>query len=138
MTDIQILSELLDITSCIRKASDPSCGGLDIFIGTVRNKTQKREVLRLEYEAYIPMAIKEMQEIADNIFQKWDVQNIVMHHRIGILNIGDIAVIIAVSSPHRRDSFEACRYAIDTLKQTVPIWKKEVFEDGEVWVSAHA
>lgn len=138
MTSIEILSEPLNISSYIEKATDPTCGGMDVFIGTIRNKTQDRRVIRLEYEAYIPMAIKEMQKITDDIFQKWDVKNIVIHHRIGILKMGDVAVVIVVSAPHREAAFEACRYAIDTLKQTVPIWKKEIFEDGEVWVSAHA
>lgn len=138
MTDLQISSDPLDILSCIKKATDPACGGLDVFVGTIRNKTQGRKVLRLEYESYIPMALKEMQKIADDIFRKWDIKNIIIHHRTGILRAGDTAVVIAVSAPHREDTFEACRYAIDTLKKTVPIWKKEVFEDGEVWASAHA
>jgi molybdopterin synthase catalytic subunit len=138
MTDVQLLSQPLDISSCIEKATDPTCGGMNVFIGTIRTKTQNRKVIRLEYESYIPMAIKEMHKIADDILQKWDVKNIVIHHRTGILKTGDTAVVIVVSAPHREAAFEACRYAIDTLKQTVPIWKKEVFEDGEVWVSAHA
>jgi len=111
-------------------------GGIDVFIGTVRNATKGKRVVRLEFEAYEPMAIAEMQKIAEHAFEKWPVQKVLIHHRTGILNIGEVPVIIAVSAAHRAAAFDACRYIIDTLKQTVPIWKKEVFEDGEVWVAA--
>ena len=94
-------------------------------------------MVRLEFEAYEPMAISEMRKIAEQILEKWPAKKVSFHHRIGNLEIGEVAVIIAVSCPHRRESFAACQYAIDTLKQTVPIWKKEIFEDGEVWVAAH-
>lgn len=83
------------------------------------------------------MAILEMQKIADLICSKWPIHKIAIHHRLGVLDIGEIAVIIAVSSSHRKAAFEACEFAIDTLKKTVPIWKKEVFEDGDIWVAAH-
>lgn len=115
----------------------PQAGGIDVFIGTVRNATKGRAVVRLEFEAYEPMAVKEMEKIAADAFEKWPVQKLLIHHRTGILNIGEIPVVIAVAAAHRHAAFEACRYVIDTLKQTVPIWKKEIFEDGEVWVAAH-
>ena len=115
----------------------PDSGGLDIFIGTVRNATKGKAVVRLEFEAYEKMAIAEMEKIAQQAFQKWPVQKVLIHHRTGILQVGDVPVIIAVSAAHRAAAFEACRYIIDTLKKTVPIWKKEIFEDGEVWVAAH-
>jgi len=83
------------------------------------------------------MAIKEMQKIAARAAEKWPVEKMVIHHRVGTLAIGEIAVIIAVATPHRKAAFEACEFAIDTLKETVPIWKKEIFKDGEVWVAAH-
>lgn len=83
------------------------------------------------------MAIKELQKISTEARQQFKIQNIVIHHRVGLLEVGDIAVIIGVSAAHRDAAFQACRYAIDTLKETVPIWKKEIFTDGEVWVSAH-
>jgi len=114
----------------------PESGGIDIFIGTVRNATKGKNVVRLEFEAYEPMAIAEMQKIANQAFENWPVQKILIHHRTGTLDIGEIPVIIAVSAAHRAAAFDACRYIIDTLKQTVPIWKKEAFEDGEVWVAA--
>jgi molybdopterin synthase catalytic subunit len=135
--DIQILDKPLQPQACIDFAGSEDAGGIDVFIGTVRNSTQGRKVIRLEFEAYEPMAVSEMRKIARQIQAKWPVKKVSFHHRVGTLKIGDIAVIIAVSAPHRKETFEACRYAIDTLKQTVPIWKKEVFEDGEVWVAAH-
>jgi molybdopterin synthase catalytic subunit len=115
----------------------PQSGGIDIFIGTVRDTTKGKIVLRLEFEAYEPMALKEMEKIAEQAFEKWQVQKLLIHHRTGPLEVGEIPVVIAVSCAHRDAAFEACRYVIDTLKQTVPIWKKEIFEDGEVWVAAH-
>ena len=115
----------------------PAAGGTVVFVGTVRNQTKGRAVVKLEFEAYEPMAIKEMKKIADAVSNKWSALKVCIHHRVGSLAIGEIAVIIAVSTPHRKAAFDACEYAIDTLKETVPIWKKEVFEDGEVWVAAH-
>ncbi|RYE18275.1 MAG: molybdenum cofactor biosynthesis protein MoaE [Sphingobacteriales bacterium] len=112
-------------------------GGIDVFIGTVRNATKGKQVVRLEFEAYPAMAIKELEKIAHQSFELWPVQKVLVHHRTGVLQVGEIPVLIAVSAAHRDAAFEACRYIIDTLKQTVPIWKKEVFEDGEVWVAAH-
>ncbi len=116
---------------------DPSCGGIVSFVGKVRDATQNKQVLRLEFESYEPMAIKEMRKIAQQVLERWSVKKIAIHHRIGVLQIEDTAVVISVSAPHRKDAFVACQYAIDTLKETVPIWKKEIFEDGEVWVAAH-
>jgi molybdopterin synthase catalytic subunit len=137
MIDINITAEPLDITSCIQAVMSSSCGGIDVFIGTVRSSTKGKAVLRLEFESYEAMALKEMQKIALHIQQHSPVENILIHHRTGILQVGEIPVIIAIAAAHRDAAFEACRYAIDTLKQTVPIWKKEVFEDGEVWIAAH-
>ncbi len=127
----------LDVLTCIHSVTSPQSGGIDVFIGTVRNATKGKTVLHLEFEAYAPMAIREMEKIAAKAKEKWPVHTIAIHHRTGKLDIGDIAVIIAVSAAHRDAAFQACRFAIDTLKETVPIWKKEVFEDGEVWVAAH-
>jgi molybdopterin synthase catalytic subunit len=111
-------------------------GGIDVFIGTVRNATKGKAVMRLEFEAYEPMAIAEIEKITQQVSEKWPVQKVLVHHRTGVLQVGEVPVIIAVSAAHRAAAFEACRYIIDTLKQTVPIWKKEFFEDGEVWVGA--
>ena len=137
MIELKISNETLDINACIDSVMIPGCGGIDVFIGTVRNATKGKTVVQLEFEAYEKMALKEMNKIAEDILQKFPVQKIVIHHRTGILKVGEVPVIIAVAAAHRAAAFDACRYAIDTLKQTVPIWKKEVFEDGEVWVAAH-
>ncbi len=137
MIDIQLLTTPLSISACEAAVLTPDAGGSVVFIGTVRNKTQAKTVTRLEFEAYEPMAISEMGKIAEQAIEKFAVLNISIHHHIGVLDIGEIPIIIAVSAAHRGAAFDACEYCIDTLKQTVPIWKKEVFEDGEVWVAAH-
>ena len=137
MIDIQISEEALDISSCISWVMSPECGGIDVFIGTVRNATKGKEVIRLEFEAYKQMALNEMRKIAEQAVEKWPVQKILIHHRTGVLQVGEVPVVIAVAAAHRAAAFDACRYTIDTLKETVPIWKREVFEDGEVWVAAH-
>ncbi len=135
--NIHISPTLLDTQSCIDWVTTPESGGINVFIGTVRNATKGKPVTGLEFEAYVPMALSEMKKIAETAMARWPLNKVLIHHRTGLLNIGEIPVIIAVSAAHRDAAFEACRYAIDTLKQTVPIWKKEVFEDGEVWVAAH-
>lgn len=137
MIDIQILNTPLSISDCTNAVKDPSTGGTAVFVGTVRNQTQGKTVTKLEFESFDAMAIKEMTKIAITITEKWGAFHVSMHHRKGTLLIEEIAVIIAVSTPHRKAAFEACEYAIDTLKETVPIWKKEFFEDGAVWVAAH-
>ncbi|MDH5365594.1 MAG: molybdenum cofactor biosynthesis protein MoaE [Cyclobacteriaceae bacterium] len=134
---IKILDEPLDSQEVIDLVASPAAGAIDVFIGTVRNSTQNKSVQRLEFESYDSMAIKEISKIIEKASEKWPVIKMAVYHRKGILDIGDIAVVIAVSSPHRKAAFEACQFAIDTLKETVPIWKKEVFDDGEVWVAAH-
>jgi molybdopterin synthase catalytic subunit len=136
-TQIKISSEPLNIQECIDWVMSPESGGIDVFIGTVRNATKGKAVVRLEFEAYEKMAVAEMEKIAAYAGGKWPVQKLLIHHRTGVLAIGEVPVIIVVSAAHRDAAFEACRYVIDTLKQTVPIWKKEIFEDGEVWVAAH-
>jgi molybdopterin synthase catalytic subunit len=136
-TFIKITSEKLELQECYRFVEDDSCGGISAFIGTVRNDTQGKQVTQLDFSAYKPMAIKEMQKIAALTLLKFDIYKIAIHHAEGVLQVGDIPVIITVSSKHRKAAFEACEFAIDTLKETVPIWKKEHFSNGEVWVNAH-
>ena len=136
-TFIKITSEKLDLNECYNLVADDACGGISAFVGTVRNDTKGKEVKQLDFSTYKPMAIKEMQKIADDALAKFDIVKIAIHHAEGMLQIGDIPVIITTSSKHRKAAFEACQFAIDTLKETVPIWKKEYFEDGEVWVNAH-
>ncbi len=136
-TSIKISSQKLDVNECYSFVEDDACGGIIAFIGTVRNDTEGKEVLQLDFSTYKPMAIKEMQKIADKALEKFDIKKIAIHHAEGMLQIGDIPVIITVSAKHRKAAFLACEFAIDTLKETVPIWKKEYFSDGEVWVNAH-
>jgi molybdopterin synthase catalytic subunit len=137
MIDIQLTAAELNSKTCEEFVASNQAGGTAIFIGTVRNQTKNKSVLKLEFEAYIPMAKKEMQKIAEQAMQQFDAIKISIHHRVGVLQIGEIPVIIAVSTPHRKAAFEACEFCIATLKETVPIWKKEFFDDGEVWVAAH-
>jgi molybdopterin synthase catalytic subunit len=111
-------------------------GAQVIFIGAVRNVTKGKEVKYLEFEAYESMAIKEMNKICQYILAMEGIGRVAIYHRVGRLELGELPVIIGVSSPHRKIAFTACQYAIDTLKETVPIWKREFFEDGDVWVSA--
>ena len=135
-SSIKITSSKLNLQDCYDFVFDPSCGGIALFVGTVRNKTQNKEVILLDFSSYESMAVKEMQIIADKALANFDILKIAIHHVEGELKIGNIPVIIAVSAPHRKAAFAACQFAIDTLKETVPIWKKEHFIDGEVWVNA--
>jgi len=116
--------------------SGPDCGGVVQFIGSVRDQTQGKEVLYLEFEAYEPMAIKEMEKIAQQAKAQFGIHRLSIHHRLGRVELGEVAVCIAAAAPHRKAAFAACAFAIDTLKETVPIWKKEFFTDGAIWVSA--
>jgi molybdopterin synthase catalytic subunit len=127
----------LDVQQIIKTATRLQAGAVNAFIGTVRDNAKGKQVLRLEYEAYESMAVAEIQKIVDAAAVKWPLQSYAISHRVGALQPGDVAVVVAVSTPHRADSFAACQYIIDTLKETVPIWKKEVLEDGEEWISAH-
>lgn len=134
---IHIGREALDLQSCYDFVQDEACGGIAVFVGTVRDNSNSRSVIKLEFSAYEPMAVKEMRKIAMQAIERFGIRKIAIHHAIGELEIGAVPVIIAVSSAHRAAAFRACEFAIDTLKQTVPIWKKEYFKDGEVWVNAH-
>lgn len=137
MDIVELTDKPIDIGAAIDAAKNEQAGAVNVFIGTVRNKTAEKEVLALDYEAYDPMALKEIRKIVDEARKQWPILKAVVIHRKGYLKIGDAAVVIAVATPHRKASFEACQFIIDTLKQTVPIWKKEIFEGGEEWVSAH-
>ncbi|WP_439131752.1 molybdenum cofactor biosynthesis protein MoaE [Polaribacter sp.] len=136
-TSIKITSQKLNLQECYNFVEDDACGGIATFIGTVRNDTQGKEVTQLDFSTYKPMAIKEMQKIATLALDKFDIHKIAIHHAEGMLQIKDIPVIITASAKHRKAAFLACEFAIDTLKKTVPIWKKEHFSDGEVWVNTH-
>ncbi len=134
---IAITEEPINTSEIIESVQADGAGAINVFIGTVRNQTQAKPVVQLDFESYDSMAVKKMQEIANQAAARWPIQKVAIVHRKGSLQIGDAAVVIAVSTPHRKASFEACEYIIDTLKEVVPIWKKEIFEDGAVWVAAH-
>lgn len=121
-------------------ADDPANGAVVVMSGMVRNQTEGKPVVALEYQAYEPMAIRVFTQISAEIRKQWfDVNRVVIHHRIGRLKVGEISVLVAVGCPHRSEAFEACRYAIETLKHNAPIWKKEHWADGSsTWVSIGA
>src|ERR1700752_4934009 len=130
---VVIVREAIDTATLAREVRADEDGAVATFDGGVRNHSHGRATLYLEYEAYESMALAKMQEIAAHLHSTYAINRVAMVHRLGRLEIGETSVFIAVSAPHRPAAFEACRYAIDTLKRTVPIWKKEYFEDGAVW-----
>jgi molybdopterin synthase catalytic subunit len=140
MEDIfEITREPIDKLGLERRLLTSAAGAVVTFDGVVRDHNQGRRVVSLQYEAYEPMAVKEMRRIGAEVRERWpEVERLGVIHRFGELKISESSVVIVVTSAHRRVAFEACRYAIDRLKQTVPIWKKEIFEDGEEWVEGQA
>jgi molybdopterin synthase catalytic subunit len=133
---IKITEKTIDVQKVIDAATSLQAGALNVFIGTVRNSAIGKNVVWLEYEAYETMAIAEIKKIVDEAYHRWPVSGAAVSHRVGTLKPGEVSVVVAVSCPHRKESFEACQFIIDTLKAKAPIWKKEVFEDGEEWISA--
>ena len=131
---LRITDAALDIGAIHDAVLRPEAGAVSLFVGVVRNENLGRAVDYLVYDAYPVMAIKVMQRIAEEIRDLWPVRAVAMHHRRGRLEIGEVSVAIAVSAPHRKEAIDACRYAIDRLKAIVPIWKKEVWVDGEHWI----
>jgi molybdopterin synthase catalytic subunit len=124
----------LSLDECVNAVRGSKSGGIVTFAGMVRDVSEGKRVEFLEYEAYEPMALGKLEQVAREARERWPVKAIAIQHRLGRLEIGDDAVVIAVSCPHRAEAFEACRYTIDRLKEIVPIWKKEHGEGGEVWV----
>jgi molybdopterin synthase catalytic subunit len=135
---ILLSTEPIDLQALESAVSRPGAGALCSFQGLVRDHNIGRSVLYLEYEAFTEMALAAMRQIAEEARERWPEVRVALVHRLGRLEIGEASVAIAVSSPHRAESFEACRWAIDTLKTRVPIWKKEVFAGGEAWVEGVA
>ena len=132
----KITQDSIDLQELIDFVADPSAGAMTTFVGTTRNTNDGRRVIRLEYECYPGMAEKEMSKIGSEALARWPIKKIAMSHRLGQVDIGEASVAIAVSSSHRHAAFEACHYAINQLKETVPIWKKELYEGGELWIGA--
>lgn len=129
-----ITDQPISIEEVVHKVIRPEAGAVTTFIGTVRELTNGKRTLFLQYEAYVSMAEKMLAQIGIEIKERWPEAEVAITHRIGRLEISDIAVVIAVSTPHRKDAYEANRYAIERIKQIVPIWKKEYWEDGTEWV----
>jgi len=123
------------ITASVRREAN---GAVVTFLGTTRRISEGKTVLYLEYEAYEPMARKKLEEIRGEVADKWGISDVAIAHRFGRLEIGDISLVVAVASPHRQEAFESCRFIVDRIKETVPIWKKEVFENGEAWVGCQS
>ncbi len=133
---ITITNEELDPGLAVSQVEHPGAGAIVTFVGATRDNTAGRRVLLLEYEAYRPMADQQLQRVADEMRERWDLKGVAIHHRLGRLEIGEASLVVAVSSAHRKNAFEACHFSIDRIKQIVPIWKKEFFEGGEVWVGS--
>lgn len=131
---VEITTEPLDIGAIARRVVPANCGAIVTLDGFVRQFTKERETLYLVYEAYEPMAIKEMEKLIAEAHEKFEIENVGIAHRLGRLEIGETSVVISVAAPHRRAAFEACEWLIKELKRTVPIWKKEVYADGETWI----
>lgn len=134
----EIVHDILDVRTLALQVASQSDGAIVTFAGIVRGTNQGKKVLFLEYEAYPEMAAKMMERIGKEIRDTWGLSSVRMQHRVGRLNVGETSVVIVVAAPHRDDAFAACQYGINRLKRIVPIWKKEVFEDGEVWVEGPA
>lgn len=134
----RVIEEPIDLSAVTREVEDPGAGAIATFAGTVRNTARGRAVLYLDYEAYPAAAEKMLARIGDEIAERWGLHRVAITHRVGRLEIGEASVAIAVSSPHRNEAFEACHYAIERIKQIVPIWKKEYYAGGDVWIGSEA
>jgi molybdopterin synthase catalytic subunit/molybdopterin converting factor small subunit len=130
----RLTQDPIDVASVVAEVEDERAGAVAAFVGTVRAESRGRKVVRLEYEAYEGMAENVMADLGEQLMGRYDLFAVAITHRIGVCDIGEASVAIAVSAPHRQDALAACKDAIDTLKETVPLWKKEVYEGGEEWI----
>ena len=133
---ITITETQLNIQSFTDYVLGDQNGAVNTFLGVTRNSTNGRAVVKLEYECYLPMAQKKLEEIKNDAVRKWEISSVAIGHRIGTLDIGETSLVVAVSGPHRAAVFEVCQYIVDRIKEIVPIWKKEFFEDGAIWVES--
>lgn len=131
---VRVQQEPIDTAALLAEVQTDADGAVALFLGTVRDHNQGREVTRLEYTAYEEMARRELERVRASALESYEVTHVAVSHRLGVLEIGEASVAVAVAAPHRGAAFDACRFVIDTLKKTVPIWKKETFDGGEVWV----
>ena len=135
---LSITDQPIDIAAALAAVQTDAAGAVNSFIGTVRNQSGGRAVRRLHYESYDSMALTQLGHVVAQAYAKWPMlQEVAVVHRKGTLELGDVAVVVAVATPHRAESFAACQFIIDTLKQVVTIWKREEYEDGTEWVAAH-
>lgn len=132
-----VLVNQINLNEVYSWLQDPEAGGINLFIGNVRNHAQGKAVMKLEFEGYKPMALREMEKLAAVAMEKWPIKKLLMVHALGSKEIGEPVVVIGTATAHRKDAFEASRFLIDELKNKVPIWKKEYFADQTVWVNAH-
>lgn len=130
----RLSGEPLDLGAAVAEVADERAGAIATFVGTTRVESRGRTVVHLDYEAYEGMAERVMEELETSLRERYTLCAVAIHHRVGRVGIGEQSVVIAVSAPHRHDALAACREAIDTLKETVPLWKKEVYHDGEEWI----
>ncbi len=134
----RVTQKAIDLQELVNFATDPGAGAIVTFIGTARDHNNGRKVIALEYESYPEMAEKELARLGEEARKRWNLQRIAIVHRIGPVQISEPSVVIAVSAAHRSDAFEACRFAIEEIKKSVPIWKKELFEGGEIWIGTQS
>lgn len=131
MDYVELSAGKLDLDAVLAKVGSPDCGAISIFLGTTRNHFEGKRVCKLSYEAYTPMAKREMLRICDAVRRQWHVKNVALVHRLGDVPVGETSVVIAISSEHRQEAQEAVKYAIDEVKRRVPVWKKEHYDDGD-------
>lgn len=135
---LSITDQPIDVAAALAAVQTDAAGAVNSFIGTVRNQSGGRRVRRLHYESYDSMALTQLGHVVAQAYERWPMlQEVAVVHRKGTLSLGDVAVVVAVATPHRAESFAACQFIIDTLKQVVTIWKREEYEDGTEWVAAH-
>jgi len=132
----EITEHPIDVARVIAAVGDPAAGAIATFLGTTRRENAGRVVTRLDYEAHASMAVREMRRLGAEAQRRWGLAGVAMVHRIGVVALGEVSVAIAVGAPHRAEAFEACRWLIDRLKEIVPIWKREHYEGGAVWIGA--
>jgi len=130
----EIVDGPIDVADVLATVGDPSAGAIATFLGTTRRDNEGRAVVRLEYEAHERMAVREMHRLGEEAARRWGLARVAMVHRVGVVGLGEVSVAIAVAAPHRGEAFAACRWLIDRLKEIVPIWKKEHYEGGAVWI----
>ncbi len=131
----ELRTDPLDVSAVIAAVSHPGAGGIDVFLGAVRDTNEGRAITKLEYEAYASMAVREMQRIGEELSEAFPGARLAAHHRVGSLSVGDLAIVCAASAPHRAEAFAACRRLIDEIKARVPVWKREWGPDGPYWVN---